>query len=64
MNWQDEILRAGAINNHQLTFSGGNDKTRYAFSGGLYKDKGIVVNSNFKRYSLRANIDSKALKIS
>ena len=61
VNWQDEILRAGAINNHQLTFSGGNDKTRYAFSGGLYKDKGIVVNSNFKRYSLRANIDSKAL---
>ena len=61
INWQDEVLRTGSINNHQLTFSGGGENTRYAFSGGLYNDKGIVVNSDFTRYSLRANIDSKAL---
>ena len=61
INWQEEILRTGSINNHQLTFSGGNDNTRYAFSGGLYDEAGIVVNSDFTRYSVRANIDSKAL---
>ena len=56
-DWQDEVFQQAPIQNYQLSFSGGEQKTRYAISGGYYDQKGIILNSYFKRYSLRANID-------
>ena len=58
-NWQDEIFRKGKIQNHQLSFSGGKDKTQYYISGGYFKQEGIVIGSNFDRYSLRVNVDNQ-----
>lgn len=57
--WQDEIFRTGGISNHQLSFTGGSDDTNYAFTVGSFKNEGIVLNSDFGRNSIRANIDSK-----
>ena len=65
-DWQQEVLRDAPIQNHQLSISGGNEKTRYAISGSYYGQQGIILNSNFNRYTLRANLDadiSKKLKI-
>jgi TonB-dependent starch-binding outer membrane protein SusC len=56
-DWQDKIFRNAPIQNYQLALSGGNNKTRYAISGNLYNQDGVVVNSNFKRYTLRTNLD-------
>lgn len=55
-DWQEELLRVAPIQNYQLTFSGGNEKTQYAITGGLFDQKGVIVNSNFQRYSFRTNI--------
>lgn len=57
-DWQEEILQNAPIQNHQLGVSGGSDNTRYAVSFGYYDQKGIVLNSYFKRYTLRANLDN------
>ncbi|MBC7891648.1 MAG: SusC/RagA family TonB-linked outer membrane protein, partial [Sphingobacteriaceae bacterium] len=57
-NWQDEIFREAPIQNHQLSFSGGSEKSRYAVSAGYYDQQGIILNSGFKRYTLRANLDN------
>lgn len=57
-DWQDAILRDAPIQDHQLSALGGSDKTRYAISLGYYGQDGIVRNSDFNRYSLRANLDS------
>lgn len=57
--WQDEIFRTGGISNQQLSFTGGNENTKYAFTAGSFKNEGIVLNSDFSRNSIRANIDSK-----
>ncbi|QNL48382.1 TonB-dependent receptor [Olivibacter sp. SDN3] len=57
-DWQDVILRTAPIQDHQLSAMGGSDKTRYAISLGYYGQEGIVHNSDFNRYSLRANLDS------
>ncbi len=57
-NWQDLVLREAPIQSHQLGVSGGTDKTRYAVSFGYYGQQGIVLNSDFKRYTLRANLDN------
>lgn len=56
-NWQKEIFRTAPIMNHQITLSGG-EKTRYMIAGGYYKQDGIILGSNFDRYSLRVNLDS------
>ncbi len=59
-DWQDEIFRTGSIKNYQLSFSGGNDKVSYYVSGVYYDQEGILIESNYKRYSLTTNLDFKA----
>lgn len=58
-DWQDEIYHNGALQNHQLSISGGSDNIRYFVSGGYMNQQGIVVNTQYKRYSLRSNLDLK-----
>lgn len=58
-NWQDLVFRTAPIQNHQLSVVGGNDKTKLALSFNYFDQKGILVNSGFKRYSLRLNLDHK-----
>ena len=58
-DWQEEIFRPGSIQNVNLTATGGNENVRYAISGGYFTNKGIVINSDLKRYSFRSNIDAK-----
>lgn len=56
-NWQDAIFQTGQIQNHQLSFSGGKDKTTYYFSMNYFNQKGLLLQSTFKRYAIRASID-------
>lgn len=58
-DWQDQIFRSAPIANYQLTMTGGDERTQYAISGGYFTQKGIVVNSDFNRYSFRVNLDRK-----
>ncbi|TDH28736.1 TonB-dependent receptor [Segetibacter sp. 3557_3] len=58
-DWQDQIFRRAPISQHQLTVSGGNEAVRYSLSGSYFNQEGIILNSNFKRYSFKANIDAK-----
>jgi TonB-dependent starch-binding outer membrane protein SusC len=58
-DWQDEIYRTGNIQSHQLSFSGGSDKTTYYFSGGYYDQAGILIGTKFTRYSMRFSIDQQ-----
>lgn len=56
-DWQDELFRVAPMSNYNVSVSGGDDKTKYALSGSLFMQDGIIINSDFKRYSFRANID-------
>jgi TonB-dependent starch-binding outer membrane protein SusC len=58
-NWQREIFQVGAIQNHQLSFSGGQNKTTYFFSANYFDQEGILIGSKFKRYALRMSIDQQ-----
>lgn len=60
-NWLDEVTRAGSIQNHQLTFSGGNEDSRYALTGNYHKNNGIIKNTDFERFGVRLNLDNNAL---
>lgn len=56
-DWQDLVLRDAPQFNNIVTVSGGANKTRFSVSGGVFNQEGIIRNSDYNRYSLRANID-------
>ncbi|MDX1284098.1 MAG: TonB-dependent receptor, partial [Draconibacterium sp.] len=60
-NWHDEVFTAAPTQNYQLNISGGDQKTRYAVSGNVLDQDGIIKGSNFKRYSGRINLDRNIL---
>ncbi|HLO45733.1 MAG TPA: TonB-dependent receptor [Leadbetterella sp.] len=57
-DWQDETFRNAKTQNHQLSISGGNQRTRYAISGNYFNQDGIIRNTDFNRYSARINLDT------
>jgi TonB-linked SusC/RagA family outer membrane protein len=59
INYQDLIFRQAPIQNHQLSISGGSDKTQLALSANYFDQDGIIINSGFTRYSLRLNVDHR-----
>lgn len=61
-DWQSLVYRAATTQNHQLSVSGGTDNLYYFVSGGYLDQKGILINTNYKRYSLRANLEAKLTK--
>jgi TonB-linked SusC/RagA family outer membrane protein len=61
-DWQDAIFRDAPIQNYQLTFSGGTDKSQYAVSGNYFDQQGIVINTGFSRGSVRLNLDQELNK--
>jgi TonB-linked SusC/RagA family outer membrane protein len=56
-DWQSFVFRQAPIQNHQLSIVGGSEKTSLALSGNYFNQVGTIVNSGFKRYSLRLNLD-------
>lgn len=65
LDFQDhvwEVLQDAPMQQYQLTASGGSESVRYAISGEYLNQDGIVINTNFKRFSARANIDAKLSK--
>ncbi|MDR1224747.1 MAG: TonB-dependent receptor [Tannerella sp.] len=61
-DWQSEALRTGAVRDLQASISGGDEKTRYSVSGGYSTNEGIVLNTDFTRYSFRINLDREVSK--
>ncbi|UPZ15334.1 SusC/RagA family TonB-linked outer membrane protein [Flavobacterium humidisoli] len=57
-DWQSAaFVTAAPVQSHNLSFSGGDEKSRYAISAGYFDQDGIVLGSDFKRISLRANYE-------
>lgn len=59
-DWQNLVFRKAPIQSHQLSITGGSEKTQLAMSLNYFDQDGIIVASNFKRYSYRVNVDHKA----
>jgi TonB-linked SusC/RagA family outer membrane protein len=56
-DWQDAVLKTGVSQTHELSFSGGDETTRYLLSGNYTDQEGIVIHSGFERYAGRLNLD-------
>jgi TonB-linked SusC/RagA family outer membrane protein len=58
-DWQDLIFRVAPMQKIDLNVSGGNKNMNYRVSGGYVKQKGIVINSDYDKYSLNFKLSSK-----
>ncbi|QDK77673.1 TonB-dependent receptor [Spirosoma sp. KCTC 42546] len=56
-DWYKQILRNGFQQNHGISINGGTDKSTYFLSAGYYTDQGLVIDNQYKRFSIRANND-------
>ncbi len=61
-NWIDEITRAAISNVHNLSLSGGTEKTKYMASFNIRDVQGVLVNSGFQQLGARLNLSQKALR--
>ena len=59
VNWHDELLRPGSINNLGVSVSGGTEKFKIYLNTDAYLEKGVVEHSSYNRYSMRLNTDYK-----
>ena len=62
IDWQDEMTRAALRQQYGVSVNGGSDKTQYNLSFGWLDVDGIVINTNYKRFTSRANINTKVNK--
>ncbi|WP_044160259.1 SusC/RagA family TonB-linked outer membrane protein, partial [Bacteroides reticulotermitis] len=62
-NWQDQVFgRTGHTFNHNISISGGSDKTKFSFNYAHMDDKAIMLGSDFKRDNLSLKLNHKPNK--
>ena len=59
INWTDLLTRIGITQDYRLAISGGNAKVKYLISGNVLDQEAVTIMSDYKRYGIRANIDSE-----
>ncbi len=61
-DWYDKFFRNGLTMLHDLSFSGGNERTRYFISGSYFKEKMTMLANDNERLSARMNLEQKLNK--
>jgi TonB-linked SusC/RagA family outer membrane protein len=62
IDWQDLVTQTGHTQDYFLTVTGGSKTMNYLVSSEILDQTGITVFSKYKRYQVRANIDSEVTK--
>ena len=62
VNYIDKVFGTGTNQKHSITVQGGNEKMRYFTSLGYMGQNGNIDNFDYRRYNLRANIESEFAK--
>ncbi|MGB5364504.1 MAG: TonB-dependent receptor [Aureibaculum sp.] len=55
-DWIDAITRTGTVTNHNLSISGGNEKTAAYFSANYFEEEGILIGNDYRRLNLRNKV--------
>jgi TonB-linked SusC/RagA family outer membrane protein len=62
-DWQDALFKSGAIQDHNLTVSGGSNNANYLLSGGYLDQRGTIINTGFRRVSVRVNSEAQRSRV-
>ncbi|WP_437917711.1 TonB-dependent receptor [Sphingobacterium sp. LRF_L2] len=60
VDWQDAVYRNGLFQNYSLSANGASQNTNYFISGNYLNQQGTLINTDYKNYGLRANVETKA----
>ena len=58
-NWQDAMFRTAFQQQHTVSAQGGSDKVQYFVSGSFMDQDGTLIGSDFRRFSVRSNLDAQ-----
>lgn len=58
--WQDEVMRQAIVQQYQISTKGGSENTSFYLSAAYRDEEGVMLNNDFKRATLVANVDHKA----
>ncbi|MFV0365615.1 MAG: SusC/RagA family TonB-linked outer membrane protein [Mangrovibacterium sp.] len=58
-DWQDEMFTNALMQSHNISISGGSEKSTYALGLGYLDQEGIAIGSGFDRFNLRGSFDSQ-----
>jgi TonB-linked SusC/RagA family outer membrane protein len=61
-DWQEAMFRTAQTQNHTVSFNGGDAETQYLVSGSFVRQQGILIHTDYERYSGRFNFDRKLLE--
>jgi TonB-linked SusC/RagA family outer membrane protein len=56
-DWYGALLRKAPLQSYNLTVTSSTDKVNTALIAGVYDQQGVVLNNDYKRYSLRMNTE-------
>ncbi len=58
IDWQDELFEQSPITNHNLSITGGGEKSTYYFGGSILEQDGIIASnkSNFQRSNVKIKL--------
>ncbi|MBQ4821009.1 TonB-dependent receptor [Aquimarina sp. MMG016] len=59
-DWQDIIFDGGTISSHSFGARGGSKKTKFSTAFNYLHDEGVLLTDDFKRYSFKVKVDTKA----
>jgi TonB-linked SusC/RagA family outer membrane protein len=55
-NWEEELIKPAPIQNYSLSVSGKKNDASYYISANIKDEKGTMLTSRWKQYSMRANV--------
>lgn len=61
-DWLKELFRKAPIQSYTLSYSGASEKADYYVSGSILDQRGVVINSGYRRYTLQFNGNERVLK--
>jgi len=56
-NWLDKVFRVAPAASTYFSFRGGNAKSKYYVSANYFDQQGIIIGSDYQRYSFRINYE-------
>lgn len=56
VNWNDAVFQTARMQSHQISASGGNEKTQFYTSLSVFDQDGVTINTGLKRYTGRINV--------
>jgi len=54
-DWQKEVFKTGVVQDHNISFSGGNRNSNYYISGNYQHNSGTTIGSQSERFIFRSN---------